>query len=171
MELTAAYLIEALNLKPLEPEGGYFIETAKSAEILPQHHLPERYTSDRSLYAAIFYLHTPETKSMMHVLPTDEIYHFYLGDPVILVMLFPDSRVELATLGPDIAAGQELQVVVPRGVWQGSLLRDGGKVALLGTTTAPGYEQEDFVIGERETLVSRYPAYRDIITKLTPKPI
>ncbi len=169
MQLTAAYLIEALNLKPLEPEGGYYMQTAKSAEVLSKHQLPERYKSDRSLYSAIYYLHTPETKSLLHILPTDEIYHFYLGDPVILVLLFPDSRVELVTLGPDISQGQELQVVVPRGVWQGSMLREGGTVALLGTTMAPGYEDEDFVLGERETLVSRYPAYRDVITKLTPE--
>ena len=76
--------------------------------------------------------------SEMHVLESDEMFHFYLGDPVEMLQLLPDGRSAVVTLGPDLAAGQSVQVVVPAGVWQGTRLVGDGEVALLGCTVTPG---------------------------------
>src|SRR5581483_11176343 len=96
---------------------------------------------------AIYYLLTPDTVSAMHRLATDEIFHFYLGDPVEMLQLRPDGSHRVAILGPDLDAGQRPQIVVPRGVWQGARLVPGGRFALLGTTVAPGFDYADYETG------------------------
>ena len=71
------------------------------------------------------------------------------------------------TLGPDVAAGQRVQVVVPRGVWQGCLLAGGGGFALMGTTVAPGFERADYEGADRDSLIAAHPEVRGLIERLT----
>ncbi|MFQ5788286.1 MAG: cupin domain-containing protein [Thermodesulfobacteriota bacterium] len=166
--LTAEKLIEILNLKPHPMEGGFYAEIYRSDDIIPKAFLPERYNEDKTLGTSIYYLLTRNTKSLIHRLPTDEIYHFYLGDPVQMVQLYPDGVVKNIILGHDILAGQRLQVLVSRGVWQGSHLVDGGSFALMGTTMAPGFDSSDFEGADKKYMIKRYPEYKDLILKLTP---
>lgn len=84
-----------------------------------------------------------------------------------MLQLHGDGRGETITLGTDILAGQQLQVVVPRGVWQGMFLSDGGRFALLGTTVAPGFDFADFEVGTREALIGQYPSWAARIERLT----
>jgi predicted cupin superfamily sugar epimerase len=164
---TAAELIAVLDLKPLPLEGGYYRETYRSPLRLPAKLWPDRYSADKAAGTAIFYLLTPETFSALHRLPTDEIFHFYLGDPVTMLQLLPDGTGRRVTLGSDILAGQSPQLVVPAGVWQGSFLQAGGTVALLGTTMAPGFDFADYEGGDRARLTAKYPAFADLIQQLT----
>ena len=156
-----------LNLKPLPLEGGYYVETYRSQEHIPKDALPDRYDRSRSLATAIYYLLTAETFSAIHRLPTDEMYHFYLGDPVEMLLLSPDASGQVVTLGPDILQGMKPQVVVSKGVWQGSRLLPGGEFALMGTTMSPGFEFSDYESGQREVLGESYPQFRDVILTLT----
>ena len=165
--MTAKELKKLLNLVPLPVEGGYFAETYRSSESLPQAVLPSRYDGGRSFGTAIYYLLIPDTFSALHRLQTDEIYHFYLGDPVTMLFLHPDGGTEVITLGQDIRARQRVQVVAPRESWQGSFLQPGGAFALMGTTMAPGFDPADFEIGDRQALVRAYPDQRPLIKRLT----
>ena len=113
--ITAERLIKLLNLQP-HPEGGYYAETYRSNELIPKE-LLERYSGPRSYGTAIYYLLTPQTFSAIHRLATDEIYHFYLGDSVVLILLQQDGSGRLVTLGSDVASGMQLQTVVSRGTW------------------------------------------------------
>jgi predicted cupin superfamily sugar epimerase len=158
--LTAEELIMALGLQPLPREGGFFRETYRSTESL----------GNRSLATAIYYLLTPETFSALHCLPNDEVFHFYGGDCVHMLQLRPDGMGFVVTLGPDIAASHKPQIVVPSGTWQGSWLADGGRYALLGTTMAPGFDYADYQPANRADLELLYPAFRELIRKLTPEP-
>ena len=161
--LTAREIIAMLDLAPLEIEGGYFRETYRSnasANIGVG-------GVERSLSTAIYYLHTPDTFSALHKLPGDEVYHFYLGDPVELLMLHPDGSSEVVILGTDLAAGHRPQCLMPGGSWQGSRLVMRGKVALIGTTMAPGFDYNDFTAGERALLIEQYPTQATLITALT----
>ena len=162
-------LIEKLHLQPLSPEGGLFSQYYRSVEEIPLENLPKRYPSRRRFGSAIFFLLTGKADSFsaMHKLLSDEIYHFYLGDPVEQLLLYPDGRSKLVILGPDILGDQNVQFVVPHGIWQGSHMLPGGKYALLGTTMAPGYEHDEFVLGRRDDLTSKYPQDADLIQKLT----
>lgn len=161
------FLIQKYGLEPLPGEGGYYVQTYRSKESIAKSALPQRYDSERVFGTAIYYLLTPDTFSALHRLPTDEIFHFYLGDPVRMLHLLPDGQSKTFTLGQDIVQGQELQLVVPRGVWQGSYLNPGGRFALLGTTMAPGFEFVDLELGDREVLISKYPDRKDMIQRLT----
>ncbi len=153
-------------MRPHPIEGGYFAETYRGSPMLPQS-LLAGYPGDRALSTAIYYLLTPDTFSAMHRVRGDEMFHFYLGDPVEMLQLRPDGSGEVIALGQDIVAGMHLQHTVPGGVWQGSRVRAGGKYALLGTTMAPGFEYDDYESGQQRELVARYPEFSNLIKSLT----
>ncbi len=165
--LTTDQIKSLLNLKPHPKEGGYFVETYRSNVYIAKEALPDGYKDARSLATAIYYLLTPDTFSTLHRLQTDEIFHFYVGDPVEMLQLWPDGSGRVLTLGPNILNGIHPQVVVPEGVWQGARLLPGGRFALLGTTMSPGFEFADYESGQREALVDSYPEFRDLIIALT----
>ena len=164
--LTAEDLIEKLELKPLPMEGGFYRETYRSSEIIGPEALPKRYSAEKAFATAIYYLLIPETKSLLHRLPTDEIFHFYLGDPVRMLLLHPDGKGETIILGPNFESGHHLQFVVPQGVWQGSYLIDGGRFALMGTTMSPGFDFDDFEPAQRPFMEGAYSEHRKVIERL-----
>jgi len=143
------------------------VETYRAQERIAPAALPNRFSDERNFSTAILYLLTPDTFSGLHKLTGDEIYHFYLGDPVTMLQLHPDGSSEVIDLGPDIMNGQRVQVAVPRDTWQGAFLKQGGKFALMGTTVAPGFEFDDFESARRKELLEQYPDRRDLILKLT----
>jgi predicted cupin superfamily sugar epimerase len=160
--MTADQIKSLLHLEPHPVEGGWFRRTYTSAGNVE---LPR---GVRAQSTAIYYLLEAETFSEMHVLASDEIFHFYLGDPVEMLQLHPDGRGSAAfTLGPDVAAGQHVQLVVPAGMWQGTRLVDGGKVALLGCTVTPGFDFADYRSGSYAELAAKWPAEAERIRALT----
>ena len=166
--LTAADVIERLGLVPLPVEGGYYRQTWVSDDTIAAEALP-RFGRRKSAGTAIYYLLTDQADcfSELHRLPTDEVYHFYLGDPVEQWLLHEGGRIERVLLGPDLGVGHRVQHVAPRGAWQGSRLVPGGRFALLGTTMAPGFDPGDYEGGVREALIARYPAAAGVIRALT----
>ena len=165
--MTAEDVIRVMRLAPLEPEGGFFRETYRSRRLMSSEYLPEGVRGQRSIGTAIYYMVTPESFSTLHRLPGTEIFHFYLGDPVVMLQLHPDGKSQTVTLGHDIAAGEQPQVVVRGGVWQGCKLAEGGKWALLGTTMSPGFDYADYETGLRDELVAQYPDTADLIRQYT----
>lgn len=161
--MNADDLIHRLNLIPHPEEGGFFRETYRAPEtaVLPG------YPAPRSHGTAIYYLLKPGTFSALHRLRSDEIFHFYLGDPVRMLQLFPDGTSKTIVLGQDLLAGQQVQVLAPRNVWQGSILEPGGSFALLGCTVAPGFDYADYEHGDRATLLGKFPDQRELIERLT----
>jgi len=84
-----------------------------------------------------------------------------------MLQLFPNGAGHTVILG-DLASGGQPQVIVSRGVWQGSVLRQGGEFALLGCTVAPGFDYADYENGQGETLLAQYPQCADLMRRLTP---
>lgn len=164
---TAEEIIRLLSLKPHPAEGGYFAETYRADETISISGLPKRYIQDRAFSTAIYFLLTSDTLSALHRLQSDELFHFYLGDPVEMLHLFPDGSGRVVTLGNDLLNGMQPQIIIPQGVWQGARLCKGGNYALLGTTVAPGFEYTDFELGNRDKLIAQFPQYRELIIKLT----
>jgi hypothetical protein len=171
MSLTAEQVIELLRLEPLPIEGGYYRVTYLAEETLDVVTLPARYGGPRATGGAIYYLLHGDSFSALHRLLTDEIYHFYLGQSVEMLLLYPDGHDEVVRLGTDLAAAERVQMVVPRGVWQGSRLADpadsASGFALMGTTMAPAYDQADFELGACEALIAAYPQRAELIRALT----
>jgi len=169
-KLSPQKLINLLSLKPLEIEGGFFRRTYYAGERFSPGTLPARYPPGEHRFAsAIYYLLTndPDCFSSMHRLPTDEIYHFYLGDPVEMLQLFEDGHSRRVVLGQDLLAGQMVQYTAAKNAWQGSYLLPGGSFALLGTTMSPAFESGDFEEGLRSNLTRLYPQEQPMITRLT----
>jgi predicted cupin superfamily sugar epimerase len=165
--MTADEIVKFFNMKPLLPEGGFYIETYRAAEKIKKSSLPITLSGDRNISTAILYLLPANTISSFHMLKTDEIFHFYLGDPVTMIHLKPDGNCEKITLGSDILKGQKIQVLIQKGTWQGSFVNEGGKFALMGCTVAPGFDPADFEQAKREQLLKQFPNHSEWITKLT----
>ena len=165
--MNASYIIKHLGLTRLPDEGGFYRETYRSSETISHSALPPRYTAEKAFGTAIYYLITTDTFSSLHRLPSDEVFHFYLGDPVTMLQLHPDGSGEIIILGNNIREGHCLQCAVPMSVWQGLMLKDGGSYALLGTTMTPAFDFSDFELGKREDLIKKYPDYSHIIKRLT----
>jgi predicted cupin superfamily sugar epimerase len=168
----ARQIIDALALQPHPIEGGYFRETYRSGGSIPAASLPAGYRTEsgRSFGTAIYYLLTADTFSEMHRLPTEEVFHLYLGGPVRMIQLDPDGGGHEIVIGADVLAGQRPQVIVPPGVWQGSRLEPGVEFALLGATMAPGFDYADYEQGRSGALIDRYPEHAEIIRALTRLP-
>jgi uncharacterized protein len=165
--MTADEIKKVLNLEPHPCEGGWFRQTWRSEETIPRVVLPARYPSARVSGTCIYYLLEPGTFSEMHRLASDEIFHFYFGDPVEMLQLLPDGSGQTVILGSDLARGQNPQLIVPKNVWQGSRLLPGAKVALLGCTVSPGFDYADYETGRREDLTRDYPQFVGLIELLT----
>ena len=168
--MTAEEVKQLLQLEPLAIEGGFFRETYRSRWNVTSEYLPDGFRGSRSIGTAIYYMITPETFSALHRLPGTEVFHFYLGDPVIMLQLCPDGSSKTVTLGSDLLAGQRPQVVVRGHVWQGCKLAPGGNWALMGTTMSPGFDYADYEDGEREGLAAQFPEHADLIRKYTKEP-
>lgn len=150
-----------LNLQPHPIEGGFYRRTYTSFASL------QLQRGVRPATTAIYYLLEPGTFSEMHALDSDEIFHFYYGDPVEMLQLYEDGSSAVFTLGSDLAAGQHIQLLVPAGVWQGMRIADDGHVALLGCTVTPGFDFADYRSGKYAELSEKWPEEADRIRALT----
>jgi len=166
--MTAAEVKKVLGLAPHPQEGGWYVRTYEAAEMVPAKVFADgRYGGPRRTGTAIYYLLEPDTFSEMHLLQSDEVFHFYMGDAVEMLQLFADGSSRRVVIGNDLLAGQRPQVVVERGVWQGSRLVAGGAWALLGCTVSPGFEFADYAAGERDSLIAGWPEAAEMIVALT----
>jgi predicted cupin superfamily sugar epimerase len=145
-----AALIAQYRLVPLPAEGTLFTSTWRSTQEFGEG-MPVG-TAIIAMYCA-----EPPSLSRFHRLPVDEVWHFYAGDPLRLVLLHADGRSEDVVMGNDPLQGQRVQVVIPSGTWQAGHLVDGGRYALFGCTMAPGFTDAMFEGGTRRVLLSAYP--------------
>jgi len=159
--MTAEEIKALLGLEPHPVEGGWFRRTYTSEGNVE---LPR---GVRAHGTAIYYLLEEGTFDEMHMLASDEIFHYYLGDPVEMLLLYPSGSSAVFTLGPDLEAGQQPHILVPAGVWQGERLMEGGKLALFGCTVTPGFDFADYRSGSYAELAAKWPAEAERIRKLT----
>jgi hypothetical protein len=166
MTRDAAYWIEKLGLVA-HPEGGQYRQTYRADMILAKERLPKEFTGARAVSTAIYFLLEGEEISAFHRLRSDEVWHFYIGAPLIVHVIGRDGDYTELLLGSEPEAGEVLQAVVKAGCWFGSRVKDGGSFALVGCTVAPGFDFEDFEMAKREELMSAYPQHRKVIERLT----
>lgn len=158
--------IELLGLKK-HPEGGWFRETYRSSEIIPSNALPERYSEPHSFSTCIYYLLKSGEKSKLHRLKSDEIWHFYSGSPLNLILIDKNGRLSNVVLGQDIGNGEHFHFVVNSGTIMGAFPVDDNASTLVGCTVAPGFEFEDFEMIDRENLIKEFPKHKEIIEEMT----
>ncbi len=153
-------LIDHWKLEPMGTENVLFTQTYQSTV---------ETSNGRPQYTAIIALMTadPESFSDMHRLANDELWHFYLGDTVELLLLHIDGTHEIVLLGSNIMSGEKLQHLVPAGSWMGARVKVSGEYSVFGNTMAPGFFEDDFELGSRDALVRQWPEHQELITHLT----
>lgn len=159
-------LIDRLALQP-HPEGGFFRETYRAKRSLNAAALAPHFSGARYASTAIYYMLTAGDRSRFHRLRSDEVWHFYLGDPLQVVELTESGSIQVTILGTDFAAGQVPQHVVPAGRWFGACPAPGSNFSLVGCTVAPGFDFADFDVAARDDLLVAYPDASDWIRRLT----
>ena len=155
-------VIEKLGLES-HVEGGYFKRSfqADHREKIDQGDGP------RFTMTSIFYLLTADSPvGHWHLNRSDIIHYYHLGDPVHYYMIHPDGVMETAILGPDLAAGQQLQLTVKGGIWKASHLPTGD-YGLVSEAVSPGFDYQDMQLGERPSLLNAFPQHRALIEAYT----
>ena len=172
--MNADDVIRKFDLSPLPWEGGWYRETWRSTVNIPGPELGDQYEGERSAGTAIYYVLTSDTVSRMHRLPSDETFHFYLGDPVEMLLLHSDSaNSEIITFGQDIFGGDHVQFTIPGNTLMGGRLKPDAAVkdavgfALMGTTVSPGFDFADLEMGTFNDLAVQYPDRKELIKALS----
>jgi uncharacterized protein len=159
-------LIERFHLAP-HPEGGYYSETFRSADKVRRDGSPGE---TRSASTAIYYMLCDGAYSAWHRIRSDEVWHFYAGDPIDIHVI--DEQGELVThrLGNALEhADAVFQAVVLAGQWFAAELRDPASFALVGCTVAPGFEFSEFELGNASELAAKCRQHEDLIERLAPR--
>lgn len=163
--MTAAELIKHHSLVQ-HPEGGWYKETYRSREIVPSNALPERFTGSRSLSTAIFFLLEKGDYSAFHKIKSDECWHFYAGQTLLIHVIDADGKMEIIRLGNNTAKGDVFQYMVPAGCWFASIPAEESAFSFVGCTVSPGFDFDDFEMAAYSELSEEYPQHADLLKML-----
>lgn len=166
MNKKAKEYIDKLQLK-VHPEGGYFSEVYRSEELIKVNHLSERYNSSRSFSTSIYYMLEGNQFSSFHRLKSDELWHFYDGTALTIIVINEKDLLDKIRLGNDLNKRETFQTVIKKNSWFAAELIDKNSFALIGCTVSPGFDFDDFELGNRNDLVKEFPQYEEVIVKFT----
>lgn len=162
--LDYSYWIKKLNLEK-HPEGGYFKEVYRANDIVST---PNRFAGDRPASTSIYFLLTTDSPSHFHRIKSDEIWHFYYGSTVTIYEIDQTGNIKQHYLGCSSENEQAgFQTYIAGENWFAAEIEKTNSYALVGCTVAPGFDFQDFEMGERENLIKIFPQHEVIITKLT----
>ena len=157
MILNSSHWINELGLSK-HPEGGYFRETYRSP----------RNRNNRSFVTSIFYLLEGDDFSSFHKIDADEIWHFYYGSSLTLFTINErNSMLTRKVLGNNYKKKESLEIVIESHNWLAAQVNNKLSYSLVGCTVAPGFEFEDFELGQRDKLLSLFPEHKKIIETFT----
>jgi predicted cupin superfamily sugar epimerase len=143
-------------------EGGYFRQTFQTDLTIE---LSDRKGSTRPVLNTIYYLLTAKSPiNYLHRNRSAIAHYFHLGSPLEYFVVSPDGRLETHVLGPDIAGGHQLQLVVPEGCWKAARLLGEG-YALISEAVAPGWDVRDRDLAT-PALLREWPALSDRLAPL-----
>ncbi|MGN6602832.1 MAG: cupin domain-containing protein [Ginsengibacter sp.] len=163
--MNANYLISHLQLEP-HPEGGFFKEYYRASETIAAEALPSRFAGERNFSTAIYYLLRQGERSLFHRIKSDECWHFYSGDTLLLHVLEPAGKYYCIKLGSNIYVGETFQFVVPSSSWFAAEPAKGTDFSLCGCTVAPGFDFADFELADKQELLDSFPECDEIISRL-----
>ena len=166
MRPSASYWIEKLELTA-HVEGGAFREVYRSELTLPKTVLPLFFQGSRSASTSIYFLLSKGQFSAFHRIASDELWHFYYGDPLHVYEIAHNGRLFTHVLGSNPEKGESFQTVVKAGSWFASAPAPGSEYALVGCTVAPGFDFADFELADLETLSTQHPDHADLIRQFT----
>jgi uncharacterized protein len=156
-ELTATELRGLLKLEP-NATCGFVRLTFVSAASIAAGGLPAPFAERRPLGSALYFMVTPDAPVRLHRIRNDQLYHYYLGDPLEVFLLHADGTTERVIVGPDLRSGQCVQLLIPGNTFHTARLI-GRRHWFLGASTEwPGVVPADVEIGDLDALAGKYPA-------------
>lgn len=168
MSHNASFWIQQLKLSE-HIEGGWFSEVYKSELEIPGSQLPANFRNkdNRHTCTHIYFLLEKNQVSALHRIQSDELWHFYNGDPLIIYEIEKSGKLTRHLLGTDPDKGQQLFTYIKAGSWFGAVLNGNSEYALVGCTVSPGFDYADFEMAERNKILTDYPQHAEIINLLT----
>jgi len=155
-EMTFEDVRRLLDLTP-NATCGYVRVTFVSKQRIAPGGLPAPFTEGRPTGSALYFMLTPEEPVKLHRIRNDQLYHYYMGDPIEVLMLLADGTSELHVVGPDLHKGQKLQLFIPGNTFHTAHVIGERRWFLGGSTEWPGVEPADVELGNAEALAAQYP--------------
>src|SRR4030095_7948224 len=162
---TVNVLIRQYGLEP-HPEGGWYKQTYKSNEQIAADALPERFGANRAFSTAIYFLLEKGNFSAFHRIKSDECWHFYAGDLLLIYIIEQDGDLKVISLGNELEKGQSFQYVVAANCWFATRPAPGSEYCFVGCTVSPGFEFKDLELADAAELSVVYPQHKSIIKEL-----
>jgi predicted cupin superfamily sugar epimerase len=150
-------------------EGGGFSEVYRSLLVFTSDQLPPQFTGSRPACTHIHFMLEKGQFSAFHRIRSDELWHFYSGDPLIVYEIDETGILIEHLLGSDPGAGQSFFCVIKGGNWFASRLAGEGEYGLVGCTVAPGFDFADFELAKKDELLHQFPDHAALINALCRK--
>lgn len=154
--LTAAEVARLLDLEPNATCGSVRV-TFMSKQRIASGGLPVPFAAGRPVGSALYFMLTPDEPVKLHRIRNDQLYHYYLGDPIEVLLMLTDGTTQRHIVGPDLRAGQKVQLFIPGNTFHTARVIQGGQWFLGGSTEWPGVEPADVELGNADALAAQYP--------------
>jgi predicted cupin superfamily sugar epimerase len=156
--VTAAEIKTLLKLEP-NKTCGFVRETYKSDLTIAPGGLPAPFADGRPLGTAIYFMVTPEAPVKLHRIDNDQLYHYYLGDPIEVLLLRENGLSELVVVGPNLVGGHLVQLFIPGNTFHTARITGKRRWFLGASTEWPGVvmRDRDVELGNAEELAAKYP--------------
>jgi predicted cupin superfamily sugar epimerase len=151
---------EVCKLLQLEPNAtcGFVRVTFESKLSIAANGLPAPFAGKRPLGSALYFLVKSGAPVRLHRIRNDQLYHYYLGDPLELFLLHADGSTGRVIVGPDIRSGQHVQLLIPGNTFHTARLLGDGRWFLGASTEWPGVVPADVEIGKLDEIAGKYPS-------------
>lgn len=170
-QLSAEAIASLLGLQPNATCGSVRVTYTNSC-MVPAGALPPPFAGERPLGSALYFLVQPHAPVHPHRIRNDQLYHYYLGEPLEVFMLHDGGKTERVVVGPDLANGQQVQLFIPGHTFHTARVLDAGGWFLGGSTEWPGVVPADVEIGDPDALAASHPdaaaAIREIMAAIGP---
>ena len=154
--MSAEDVRKLLDLTP-NATCGYVRVTFMSKQRIAAGGLPAPFADGRPAGSALYFMLTPEEPVKLHRIRNDQLYHYYLGDPIEVLMMLEDGSTELHVVGPDLRLGHKVQLLIPGGTFHTARVIGERRWFLGASTEWPGVEPADVELGNADALAAKYP--------------
>src|SRR5437899_10528961 len=160
--LTADEVRRLLNLQPHATCGFVRVTFYRENRVAPGG-LPPPFAEGRPVGSALYFMVTPDRPVRLHRIRNDQLYHYYLGDPIEVLMLHADGTSKRVIVGPDLRGEQRVQLLIPGNTFHTArVIPESFRGWFLGASTEwPGVAPDDVEIGDVEALAAKYPDLAD----------
>ena len=148
---------DVLKLLELEPNAtcGFVRETYRAKQQIAPGGLAAPFADGRPLGSALYFMVTPQAPVRLHRIRNDQLYHYYLGDPIEVLLL--RGQGEHVIVGPDLRAGHRVQLLIPGNTFHTARIIGQKRWFLGGSTEWPGVIPADVELGKPDQLTAEFP--------------